>query len=64
MTDGDICLMDDRRADDDLDDLVTTDDVLSESVERVRSSRELMDQIDQQLARGQELLGGDQPTLK
>ncbi len=56
--------MGDRRANDDRDDLVSTDEVLSESVERVRSSRELINQIDEQLARGQELLGGDQPRLK
>ena len=34
----------------------STDDVLSESVERVRSSRELIDQIDERLARGPRLL--------
>lgn len=34
----------------------TTDDVLSDSVERVRSSRELLEQINERLARGQRLL--------
>ncbi len=37
-------------------DATSTDDVLSDSVERVRSSRQLMDQIEEQLARGQRLL--------
>lgn len=35
---------------------LTTDEVLSESVERVRSSRQLLDQIDQRLARSEEIL--------
>jgi hypothetical protein len=37
----------------------STDDVLSESVERVRSSRQLLDEIDERLARGQRLLDDD-----
>ena len=43
------------------DEGVSTDDVLSESVERVRSSRQLIDQIDQRLQRGQRLLD-DNPS--
>ena len=42
-----------------VDDTVSTDDVLSESVERVRASRDLIDQIDQRLARSHELLSDD-----
>jgi hypothetical protein len=38
---------------------LTTDDVLSTSVERVRSSRELIDELDQRLARGEQLLRAD-----
>lgn len=37
----------------------STDAVLSESVERVRSSRQLIDEIDQRLRRGEQLLGDD-----
>jgi hypothetical protein len=37
-------------------DLRSTDDVLSESVERVRSSRQLIDAIDERLARSQQIL--------
>ena len=39
-----------------------TDAVLSESVERVRSSRQLIDEIDQRLERGQRLLDDDGPS--
>lgn len=35
---------------------VSTDEVLSESIERVRSSRQLIDEIDERLERGQRLL--------
>jgi hypothetical protein len=38
---------------------VSTDAVLSESVERVRSSRQLLDEIDQRLRRGEQLLSDD-----
>lgn len=38
---------------------VSTDAVLSESVERVRSSRQLLAKIDQRLRRGEQLLGDD-----
>lgn len=38
---------------------LTTDEVLSESVERVRSSRQLLDQIDERLARSEEILADD-----
>jgi len=41
------------------DEHVSTDDVLSESVERVRSSRQLLDEIDERLQRGQRLLDDD-----
>lgn len=41
------------------DEPVSTDAVLSESVERVRSSRQLIDEIDERLQRGQRLLGDD-----
>lgn len=45
------------------DPVISTDAVLSESVERVRSSRQLLDEIDQRLRRGEQLLsdeaGGD-----
>ena len=41
---------------------VTTDDVLSESVERVRSSRQLIDRIDERLQRGESLLSDDART--
>ena len=43
---------------------VSTDAVLSESVERVRSSRQLIDEIDAQLERGQRLLDDDGPTSR
>jgi hypothetical protein len=39
--------------------LRSTDDVLSESVQRVRSSRQLIDEIDQRLARTQHLVADD-----
>jgi hypothetical protein len=39
--------------------LRSTDDVLSESVQRVRSSRQLIDEIDQRLARTQLLVADD-----
>jgi hypothetical protein len=38
---------------------ISTDAVLSESVERVRSSRQLLDEIEQRLRRGEQLLGDD-----
>ena len=41
------------------DDAPSTDDVLSESVERVRSSRRLIDRLDHRLQRSQRLLDGD-----
>lgn len=41
---------------------VSTDAVLSESVERVRSSRQLIDEIDERLQRGQRLLDDDAAT--
>lgn len=41
---------------------VSTDAVLSESVERVRSSRQLIDEIDERLERGQRLLDDDGPS--
>jgi hypothetical protein len=41
------------------EDTPSTDAVLSESVERVRSSRRLIDQIDERLQRGNQLLRGD-----
>lgn len=44
---------------------ISTDAVLSESVERVRSSRQLLDEIDQRLRRGEQLLsddGGNDPS--
>ena len=37
----------------------STDEVLSESVERVKSSRKLIDQIEHRLQRGHRLLHGD-----
>ena len=40
-------------------DVVSTDEVLAESVERVRSSRQLIEHIDVRLARSNELLGED-----
>jgi hypothetical protein len=45
------------------DDVVSTEAVLSESVERVRSSRQLIDEIDQRLERGQRLLDDEGPTV-
>ena len=42
-----------------VDELPSTDAVLSESVERVRSSRKLLDQIEHRLQRGHRLLHGD-----
>jgi hypothetical protein len=47
------------------DPALSTDAVLSESVERVRSSRQLLDEIDQRLRRGEQLLsddGGSDPS--
>lgn len=41
------------------DPAASTDAVLSESVERVRSSRQLIDEIDQRLRRGEQLLSDD-----
>lgn len=41
------------------DELPSTDAVLSESVERVKSSRKLIDQIEHRLQRGHRLLHGD-----
>lgn len=41
------------------DSVISTDAVLSESVERVRSSRQLLDEIDQRLRRGEQLLSED-----
>ena len=41
------------------EEVISTDAVLSESVERVRSSRQLIDEIDERLQRGQQLLDGD-----
>lgn len=41
------------------DPATSTDAVLSESVERVRSSRQLLDEIDQRLRRGEQLLSDD-----
>lgn len=45
-----------------IDETVSTDEVLLESVERVRSSRQLIDEIDLRLERGQQLLDGDVTT--
>ena len=44
------------------DEHLSTDAVLSESVERVRSSRQLIDEIDERLERGQRLLDDEGPT--
>lgn len=41
------------------DELLSTDAVLSESVQRVKSSRKLLDQIEHRLQRGHRLLHGD-----
>ena len=41
------------------EELPSTDAVLSESVERVKSSRKLLDQIEHRLQRGHRLLHGD-----
>ena len=41
------------------DDDRSTDEVLSDSAERVRSSRELLEQIDERLARSQQILDDD-----
>ena len=41
----------------------TVDQTLLTSVERVKSSRELIDAIDQRLARGAELLDHDVPVI-
>lgn len=42
---------------------VSVDETLLESVERVRSSRQLIDQIDERLARGAELLDPTPPVI-
>lgn len=41
----------------------TVDQTLLTSIERVRSSRELIDEIDERLARGAELLEHDVPVI-
>ncbi|HVF31814.1 MAG TPA: hypothetical protein VM933_02145 [Acidimicrobiales bacterium] len=53
--------MDEPRSEIGPEDLPSTDAVLSESVERVRSSRVLLDEIDLRLQRGQRLLD-DEPA--
>lgn len=49
-----------RRPERPADPVASTDAVLSESVERVRSSRQLLDEIEQRLRRSEQLLGGDE----
>lgn len=41
----------------------SVDETLVESVERVRSSRQLLDQIEERLARGAELLDSTPPVI-
>ncbi len=42
----------------------SVDETLQTSVSRVRTSRELLDQIDKRLERGAELLQGSEPTIE
>jgi hypothetical protein len=51
--------MDDPERQDPVAEEISTDEVLSTSIERVRSSRQLIEQIEDRLARGQRLLDDD-----
>ena len=55
-SDGDTDPMDEHQQG---EEAISTDAVLSESVERVRSSRQLIDEIDERLQRGQQLLDSE-----